>query len=107
MTIKEYHAHLYYCEDTFEKACEIIEKAKDISAFTIGRMHKKNVGPHPKWSCQLLFANDDLPVVLPWLFENRDGLTVFMHPQSGDDKLDHTDHAIWLGEKVKLKLEHL
>ncbi|MFQ5938851.1 MAG: DOPA 4,5-dioxygenase family protein [Alphaproteobacteria bacterium] len=35
---------------------------------------------------------------------NRDGLTVFVHPETGDDLADHLDHALWLGEKLELNL---
>ena len=36
---------------------------------------------------------------------NRDGLTVFVHPGTGDDLADHRDHALWLGEKLELNLK--
>jgi len=36
-------------------------------------------------------------IVLPWLALYRHGLEVFLHPDTGNDLLDHTDHAIWMG----------
>jgi DOPA 4,5-dioxygenase len=44
-----------------------------------------------------LFAPELLGDVLPWLAFNRKGLVVFVHPDTGDDLADHTDHAIWMG----------
>ena len=70
-------------------------------------MHEKPIGPHPTWSCQLLFSKVQLTSMIIWLLENRRGLTVFIHPVTGDDFLDHTDHAIWLGNQVELNLEGL
>ena len=35
--------------------------------------------------------------VLPWLALNRKGLVVFLHPDTGDDLADHSEHAIWMG----------
>lgn len=105
MKIMDYHAHLYYDQSEHQKALEVVEKAKNIDIFSVGRAHEKPVGPHPLWSCQLLFQPETLPEALSWILENRDGLTIFMHPNTGDDYLDHTEHAIWIGEKVKLNTD--
>jgi DOPA 4,5-dioxygenase len=36
---------------------------------------------------------------------NRDGLDVLLHPETGDDPLDHTVYAAWLGDKLPLRME--
>ena len=36
---------------------------------------------------------------------NRDGLTVLLHPETGDDYADHARHAVWFGEMLPLRLE--
>ncbi|ATH07441.1 4,5-dioxygenase [Halobacteriovorax marinus] len=105
MNVKEYHAHLYYSEENLEVAKQVVEKAREFGLFSIGRIHERLVGPHPMWSCQLLFKNDELPKAMPWILENREGLIIFMHPDTGNDLEDHTDHAIWIGGKVDLNLE--
>ena len=46
-----------------------------------------------------------LEPVVQWLETHRQGLTVFTHALSGQDLKDHTDHVLWLGEPVALKLE--
>jgi DOPA 4,5-dioxygenase len=38
---------------------------------------------------------------------NRDGLTILLHPETGDDYTDHSAHAIWFGEVLPLRLEVL
>jgi aromatic ring-cleaving dioxygenase len=38
---------------------------------------------------------------------NRDGLTVLLHPETGQAYADHTDHAVWLGGVLPLKLDSL
>jgi len=45
--------------------------------------------------------------LLPWLMLNRDGLTVLVHPETGDDYTDHSAHAVWLGAMLPLRLEAL
>jgi aromatic ring-cleaving dioxygenase len=46
--------------------------------------------------------------VMAWLAQNRDGLTVFSHPNTGDSDAaqlrDHRDHAVWMGAVRPLKL---
>jgi aromatic ring-cleaving dioxygenase len=38
---------------------------------------------------------------------NREGLSILLHPETGDAYRDHTDHAAWLGAMVPLRLETL
>jgi DOPA 4,5-dioxygenase len=70
-------------------------------------MHEREVGPHPRWSCQLAFPAHLLGSFLPWLVERRGGLTVFMHPNTGQSLEDHRDRAVWMGELLPLKLDAL
>jgi len=102
--LKEFHAHLYFDHTSLAIANEIVELAKSESIFSVGRLHEKNVGPHPMWSCQLLFETQDIKDAMLWLLINRRNLTWFIHPLSGDDLKDHSDYAIWMGEKYNLNL---
>jgi DOPA 4,5-dioxygenase len=45
--------------------------------------------------------------LLPWLMLNRDGLTILLHPGTGDAYADHTQHAAWMGEVLPLNLDVL
>lgn len=107
-TISGYHAHVYYDAATREQARQLCEAAgQRFPSLTVGRMHDKPVGPHPRGSCQLAFAADQLAEVLPWLILNRNGLTVFAHAETGDAIADHTAHVIWLGPSETLDLSKL
>jgi aromatic ring-cleaving dioxygenase len=35
-----------------------------------------------------------------WLMLNRDGLSILLHPGTGDAYADHIDHAVWLGSRA-------
>jgi DOPA 4,5-dioxygenase len=54
---------------------------------------------------QVAFAAGMLASFLPWLMLNRDGLTVLVHPETGNARADHTDHAAWLGAILPIRLE--
>jgi len=104
-TINGYHAHIYFDADSFDQAEQLCLAARDRFPVQMGRMHRKPVGPHTLWSCQLAFAPDSFASVIPWLALNRDGLDIFVHPITGNDLQDHSAYAIWLGESQPLKLE--
>ena len=101
---QHYHAHVYFDADSIDFARDLCTKASENFSLKMGRVHEKPVGPHTMWSCQLLFKNKDFDALIPWLDDNRDGLTVFVHPLTGDDLKDHTDLASWLGDEVALNL---
>lgn len=103
--ITGYHAHIYFDKDSIEKAKLIANQISEKFDLSLGRFHEKLVGPHPRWSVQLAFNKNKLGRVIPWLMKNRDGLTVFVHPETGDDLKDHTDHALWMGEMLELNLD--
>jgi DOPA 4,5-dioxygenase len=56
---------------------------------------------------QGLFANDEFARVVPWLMLNRQGLTVLVHPSTGDSYGDHLERSLWLGAVLKLREEVL
>lgn len=102
--IKGYHAHIYYDAATLEQARALCEEAARLFPVSMGRMHQKPVGPHPDWSCQLAFDNATFATLVPWLALNRDGLVVFVHPNTGNDLRDHRDYAMWMGAVRPLDL---
>ena len=74
---------------------------------TLGRWHDALVGPHAQSMYQIAFPRTLLASFLPWLMLNRDGLTILLHPGTGDAYADHTDHAAWLGGMLPLRLDVL
>jgi len=106
-TISGYHVHVYFDIDSIDKARALCEAARDRFGVVMGRMHEKPVGPHPRWSCQLAFGPEAFAEVVPWLALNRSGLTVFLHPETGDVIADHTEHALWMGEMLPLNIDAL
>lgn len=101
---ENYHAHVYYDQETLEVASSLCEKAGELFGLKVGRVHQKPIGPHPRWSCQISFAAKHFDEFVAWIGEHRNGLTVLVHPLTGDDLKDHTDYAYWLGKSIELKL---
>jgi DOPA 4,5-dioxygenase len=71
----------------------------------LGRWHDELVGPHPQSMYQVEFPSALLAAFMPWLMLNRDGLTILLHPETGDAYTDHSAHAAWFGAVLPLRLE--
>jgi DOPA 4,5-dioxygenase len=106
-TITGYHAHVYFDPSSKEQAQALCRAAGKAFPLVVGRMHDNPVGPHPRGSCQLAFQADLFALVIPWLLEHREGLTIFAHANTGDDIKDHTEHVMWLGPSEVLNLAAL
>ncbi|MEO7761281.1 MAG: DOPA 4,5-dioxygenase family protein [Casimicrobiaceae bacterium] len=104
--IHSWHAHIYFDAASRDAAWKLRESiAVNLgSAVAIGRFHERPVGPHPMWSYQLEFQQAAFAHVVGWLALNRDGLDAFVHPNTGDDLVDHRDRPIWLGCSYQLDL---
>ena len=107
--VREYHAHVYYDPAaTRGTAARLRERVG--AAFPqakLGRWHDELVGPHLRSMYQIAFPCELLGTFLPWLMLNREGLTVLLHPDTGNAYADHTAHAAWLGEVLPLRVEVL
>jgi DOPA 4,5-dioxygenase len=107
--ITEYHAHVYYDPESSRDRASAVRDgiASLFPEARLGRWHDQLVGPHTRAMYQIAFPPALLPRLLPWLMLNRLGLTVLLHPVTGDDYVDHTDNAAWLGEVLPLRLDAL
>jgi aromatic ring-cleaving dioxygenase len=105
--IKLYHAHIYYDPATSRGRAERLRErvAAEFPQAKLGRWHDEPVGPHPQSMYQIAFPTQMLESFVPWLMLNRDGLTVLLHPETGNDYNDHTAHAAWFGAVLPLRVE--
>ena len=107
--INGYHAHIYYdpvkTRDVAARVREGIGAA--FPAATVGSWHDEAVGPHTVAMYQVAFAVEDFARLVPWLMLNRAGLDVLVHPLAGNAYDDHTVFAMWLGDKLPLRLDVL
>ncbi|WP_299490148.1 DOPA 4,5-dioxygenase family protein [uncultured Shewanella sp.] len=99
-----YHAHVYFDAGTLELATQLCQQAERLFTLTLGRFHQKLVGPHPRWSCQLAFNQAEYDKLCHWLDKNRQGLSILIHADTGNDLKDHTEYAFWLGQPLILNL---
>lgn len=94
--IKSYHAHIYFDEDTYEKAALLRQWAVERFPVELGNWNLEPRGPHVTPSFYFGFTNDLLPVLVPWLQLNSLGLTILLHPNTNDPRADHLHYALWV-----------
>ena len=105
--IEDYHAHIYYNADSRKVAGKLRSAIEKNFIVEMGRWHDQPVGPHPQSMYQVKFAKSRFSRIVPWLMLNRRGLDVLVHPNTGDAYEDHATHALWLGNRLKLRLKFL
>jgi len=105
--IHGYHAHIYYDAKSRRIAAGLRKKIEQAFKVEMGRWRDEPVGPHPQAMYQVKFKPREFARIVPWLMLNRAGLDVLVHPETGDDYIDHATNALWLGEKLKLRLDIL
>jgi DOPA 4,5-dioxygenase len=107
--ITGYHAHIYYDPAATKPAAARLREgiAAAFPDTTIGSWHDEAVGPHTVSMYQVVFSAGAFSRVVPWLMLNRAGLDVLVHPLAGNAYDDHTVYAMWLGDKLPLKLDVL
>jgi aromatic ring-cleaving dioxygenase len=105
--IEGFHAHVYFTPETRPAAERIREALGRQFSVMLGRWHEVPVGPHDQAMYQVAFAPKEFARVVPWLMLHREGLSVLVHPETGDDYEDHAHRSLWLGTPLKLRLEVL
>ena len=102
--VRDFHAHIYYDADEVEQARALAARVQERFGVAVGHFHLRPVGPHPRGSVQMTVAPEQFGALASWLAVNRDGLTVFAHGSTGDDRADHTVNVVWFGPSEPLDL---
>lgn len=103
-TITDFHFHIYFDAEDVERAKALAQAAARLFPLPVGHFHTRPVGPHPRGSVQLTVPVELFGEVAQWFALNREGLTIFAHASTGDDRADHSDHVIWFGPSETLDL---
>ena len=105
--IPSYHAHVYFDASSRQDAAAVREGLFEQFPVQLGRWYNAAVGPHPQAMYQVGFKGDAFRSIVEWLMLNRRGLTILVHPETGDDLADHRDHCFWMGQKLPLDFSTL
>lgn len=103
-----FHAHIYFTAETRDVAQtllnQIVRELGPILRYA-GKLIDRPIGPHPVPMFEIDFLPQHFLEVVTFLMANHRGLSALIHPQTGEDLLDHSEHALWLGKQLPLKLD--
>src|SRR5689334_16753512 len=70
--IESWHSHVYFDAATRDaaRAFRDVITTQFGARIEMGRFHERPVGPHPMWSYQVAFANEEFAEVVGWLALN-------------------------------------
>ena len=107
--INDYHFHLYFDDASRESAAELRARLDAQPGFPVqaGQLRDGPFGPHPVAQFRATVPASALEAALRWYMCNHGVHAVLIHPNSGDDLLDHTLHALWLGAALVLDTARL
>lgn len=100
--IKSFHAHIYYDPGKTKGAAARVRAGLSAFKVQLGGWHDEPVGPHLDAMYQAIFAPEEFGSIVPWLMLHREGLSVLVHPSTGDSYSDHLERSLWLGPRLKL-----
>lgn len=104
-SFEKYHAHVYFDEKSQAKAEVFHRKMQQNQEQTaVSPLRFELRGPHPKWMFTVNFKIEKFMEMVEFMQKHRDGLSILIHPLSGNEVLDHTDYAMFLGQKEDLNL---
>ena len=105
--IRGYHAHVNFGPESRAAAVALREEIAKRFDVVLGRVWDKTIGPHRAPMFQVAFEPQEFARLVPWLMLNHRGLSILIHPESGDVVADHRDNALWIGERLGVDVEGL
>ena len=107
--ISGYDVHIYFeGADGHAKANALAAAVKAAIPGVEGPFQvKAGLGPHLFANVEVAIPPEALSKVLTLLQLDNKGLSVLVHPHTGDETLDHTKLVNWVGKPVPLNLDAL
>ncbi|EEQ41782.1 hypothetical protein CLUG_05910 [Clavispora lusitaniae ATCC 42720] len=117
MSIRSYDFHTYWRKNdpeetkrsnSFrEKVAKEFASELEAGDLRLHNPHEEPIGPHPISMWELDTGGKYEPAlfarVLAFYQLNHNKLSVLIHPRTNDgDLIDHTEYALWLGQKQRL-----
>lgn len=103
--VERYHSHIYFTLEEYDKAERVRSNMRRhlVGIADVYDLVDYPIGPHTMPMFEIDFPAKSMGKVVEVLLEFREGLSILIHPLSGDHYADHTEYPIWIGKPVELK----
>ena len=96
---KRYHAHIYLHPGQRAQVEALVGPLSPL-------WHDHPVGPHPLPMVTLRFNEAEREGLIRRIVPGLEGVSILIHEDSGNDLVDHTTGAEWIGAPVALDFTH-
>jgi aromatic ring-cleaving dioxygenase len=104
--VTAYHVHIYFDKSSEAAAIAMARKIDELFPGVVEDVHRVGkVGPHTQSNLGMTITAESFGDVLRWLQLNSQGLSILVHPRTGDEWKDHLECALWLGKPVELNMD--
>jgi DOPA 4,5-dioxygenase len=111
--ILEWHFQVYFFQkskESTEQALVLRQKVLDLAsasspkiyAIPLKTVNYQPMGPHLIGSYEIWVPYESYADFYPWMVLNRGNLSILVHPLTRLEVKDHTDRAVWMGDKLPL-----
>lgn len=109
LKIDWFHSHIYFKPEEYEKAARVRENIRRGIGQNarVYELVDHPIGPHPLPMFEVDFPSSNLGKVVEVLLTYREGLSILVHPLSGDHIADHTEYPMWIGKPLELNIERM
>ena len=106
--IEDYHFHIYFDSDSKEFALKLRDRIllKDGINYQ-NKIHSFPIGPHVLPQYAIVCPVELFPILIRFFMLNNGGLSILIHPNTGNAIKDHLDHAVWIGKQLPLLTDAL
>lgn len=101
--VSAYHIHIYFKkgEESEKTALKTAQNISERFGDHVSDIHAVGrVGPHTELNIGITITPESFGEILRFLQMNNAGLSILVHPRTGDELLDHGDAALWLGKPL-------
>jgi len=110
-----FHSHAYFetgdparVEEARAFMDHVGQEFRDNGHVEVHRFVPLPVGPHPRGSFEVLFTREVFAEYVNWLaFHRPPSISILVHPLTASQVADHTDHALWLGPVLPIRMDVL
>ena len=106
-----YHVHIYFApgEESEKNAKALAATAETLIGDRLNEtlVYKRPVGPHSQANVALHIQPEAFAELVPWLqLHNGKGLSILIHPETGDELKDHMESSMWLGKQLEYNMAY-